>query len=189
MAEALEQKRLALREQERKRLEGARLLMETRVADALAGRMVTLNVGGRTHACSSHSLRRFPESLLGLLGARVVADQGPVFLDRDGDVYVLVLYFLRTGKVPAQLSVREWHSLLLEAEFLQLPELVQALCAPTALNALDISALDLSVACLNLPGRDPRRCAPGGGQLGQRHHPQSEPEPYQPHPRQPHPRT
>eukprot|EP00899_Mesostigma_viride_P011502 jgi/Mesvir1/20352/Mv19938-RA.1 len=66
--------------------------------------IISLNVGGKLFQTTKTTLASHPESLLAAMfvsGGELVKDStGAVFLDRDGDVFALVLSFLRTGVLP-----------------------------------------------------------------------------------------
>lgn len=101
--------------------------------------VVKLNVGGRALMCSKQTLCKYPLSLLGLLfsgNSRPLErlEDGSVFIDRNGEVFSVLLEWLRggggSGVDLGRLSDETRAQLCTEAAFWQLDELV-ALLRPT----------------------------------------------------------
>ncbi|KIH44462.1 K+ channel tetramerization domain protein [Ancylostoma duodenale] len=65
--------------------------------------IVNLNVGGHRFATSSHTLTWIPDSFFtSLLSGRIPTvrdDSGAIFIDRDPDVFRIILNYLRTKQV------------------------------------------------------------------------------------------
>ncbi|XGW21274.1 hypothetical protein V3C99_004322 [Haemonchus contortus] len=65
--------------------------------------VVSLNVGGQRFATSSHTLTWIPDSFFtSLLSGRIPTvrdDSGAIFIDRDPDVFRIILNYLRTKQV------------------------------------------------------------------------------------------
>ncbi|PIO72281.1 K+ channel tetramerization domain protein [Teladorsagia circumcincta] len=78
--------------------------------------VVSLNVGGQRFATSSHTLTWIPDSFFtSLLSGRIPTvrdDSGAIFIDRDPDVFRIILNYLRTKQV--DLRRRTVHPLLLK---------------------------------------------------------------------------
>lgn len=93
--------------------------------------IVDVNVGGHVYTTSLASLTRFPDSMLGVMfsGRRVVAmdSRGSFFIDRDGPMFRYVLNFLRSSKLNLPNNFQEFDQLMEEADFYQIPQLVDAL--------------------------------------------------------------
>ena len=66
---------------------------------------VTFDVGGRIHKVSDLLLRRQPHCTLGQLRNRTADNNEPIFIDRDGDLFVYVLNYLREGEIVLPTSV------------------------------------------------------------------------------------
>ena len=66
---------------------------------------VTFDVGGRIHKVSDLLLRRQPRCTLGQLRDRTADNNEPIFIDRDGDLFVYVLNYLREGEIVLPSSV------------------------------------------------------------------------------------
>ena len=66
---------------------------------------VTFDVGGRIHKVSDLLLRRQPHCTLGQLRNRTADHNEPIFIDRDGDLFVYVLNYLREGEIVLPSSV------------------------------------------------------------------------------------
>ena len=98
-----------------------------------AADVVRLNVGGRTFMCSRRTLCKYPLSLLGMLCSEnnrqlERLEDGSVFIDRNGDVFGVLLEWLRDCSSVAldRLSGEMRKQLRTEAAFWQLEELLAA---------------------------------------------------------------
>ena len=66
---------------------------------------VTFDVGGRIHKVSHLLLKKQPRCTLGQLRDRTTDHNEPIFIDRDGDLFVYVLNYLREGEIELPTSV------------------------------------------------------------------------------------
>lgn len=93
--------------------------------------IIDINVGGHVYTTSLASLTRFPDSMLGVMfsGRRPVAKdaRGNFFIDRDGPMFRYVLNFLRSSKLNLPDNFQEFDQLTEEADFYQIPPLIDAL--------------------------------------------------------------
>ena len=93
--------------------------------------IIDVNVGGNVYTTSLASLTRFPDSMLGVMfsGRRSVAkdSRGNFFIDRDGPMFRYVLNFLRSSKLNLPDNFQEFDQLAEEADFYQIPRLIEAL--------------------------------------------------------------
>lgn len=93
--------------------------------------IIDVNVGGNVYTTSLASLTRFPDSMLGVMfsGRRPVAkdSRGNFFIDRDGPMFRYVLNFLRSSKLNLPDNFQEFDQLAEEADFYQIPRLIEAL--------------------------------------------------------------
>lgn len=93
--------------------------------------IIDINVGGNVYTTSLASLTRFPDSMLGVMfsGRRSVAKdtRGNFFIDRDGPMFRYVLNFLRSSKLNLPDNFQEFDQLTEEADFYQIPRLIDAL--------------------------------------------------------------
>lgn len=93
--------------------------------------IIDVNVGGNVYTTSLASLTRFPDSMLGVMfsGRRPVAkdSRGNFFIDRDGPMFRYVLNFLRSSKLNLPDNFQEFDQLSEEADFYQIPHLIDAL--------------------------------------------------------------
>lgn len=93
--------------------------------------IIDINVGGNVYTTSLASLTRFPDSMLGVMfsGRRLVAkdSRGNFFIDRDGPMFRYVLNFLRSSKLNLPENFQEFDQLTEEADFYQIPRLIDAL--------------------------------------------------------------
>lgn len=101
--------------------------------------VVNLNVGGQRFATSSHTLTWIPDSFFtSLLSGRIPTvrdDSGAIFIDRDPDVFRIILNYLRTKQV--DLSNIAPSTLKHEAQYFGLAPLVRRL---TLCEELDVSS-------------------------------------------------
>lgn len=104
-----------------------------------AEQIVNLNVGGQRFATSSNTLSWIPDTFFtSLLSGRLhtVRDEsGAIFIDRDPDIFRVILNYLRTKQV--DLSSISIETLKHEAQFFNLAPLVRRL---TLCEELDVSA-------------------------------------------------
>ena len=93
--------------------------------------IIDVNVGGHVYTTSLASLTRYPDSMLGVMfsGRRSVArdSRGNFFIDRDGPMFRYVLNFLRSSKLNVPDDFQEFDQLMEEADFYQIPRLIDAL--------------------------------------------------------------
>lgn len=93
--------------------------------------IIDINIGGSVYTTSLASLTRFPDSMLGVMfnGRRPVAkdSRGNFFIDRDGPMFRYVLNFLRSSKLNLPDNFQEFDQLAEEADFYQIPRLIDAL--------------------------------------------------------------
>jgi hypothetical protein len=103
---------------------------------------IEVNVGGRVFETTTMTLKssgsKFFQALLGLTGTTLAGGEsnsnidsngtGPVFLDRDPDLFADVLYFMRSQRLPASTrkNVDRLDDLSSEADFFVYDELQQA---------------------------------------------------------------
>ena len=99
--------------------------------------IIRLNVGGVSYSTTKQTLSKQPNSVL----CRIVdgspspegilsLPDGSVFVDRDGDLFGLVLHYLRTGKLALPNGFKDLARLRNEADFYKLDELYE-LCLDT----------------------------------------------------------
>ena len=92
--------------------------------------IVDLNVGGHLYTTSLSTLTRFPESMLGAMFSGrypVLRDsRGNFFIDRNGAMFGYVLDYLRSLKLSLASNFQEHEKLRDEADFYQVPGLVEA---------------------------------------------------------------
>ncbi|XP_072018418.1 uncharacterized protein [Amphiura filiformis] len=93
--------------------------------------IITLNVGGHIYTTTKSTLTRYPDSMLGCMFSgklpSAVDKQGNYFIDRDGTVFRHVLNFLRTSRLVLPMNFTEYELLGAEADFYQIPDLIDAL--------------------------------------------------------------
>lgn len=100
---------------------------------AMGEELVVLNVGGVLHTTTQSTLTRYPSSMLGSMFSgrykpSMLRDaQGHLFIDRDGAMFRIVLNFLRSSMLCLPAGFSEFDLLEAEADFYQIPELLDAI--------------------------------------------------------------
>lgn len=99
--------------------------------------IVRLNIGGTSYTTTKQTLRREPESFFPKIlkpgGIEENSDvagllpDGTYFVDRDGELFVYILDYMRTGKLLLPDNFKETARLREEVLFYQLDELNQLL--------------------------------------------------------------
>ncbi|XP_074660195.1 BTB/POZ domain-containing protein KCTD4-like [Tubulanus polymorphus] len=94
------------------------------------GGIVNLNVGGTIYTTTISTLTAFPDSMLGAMFKGDIPTtldaRGNYFIDRDGRLFRYVLNYLRTFKLNVPDDFGELDQLLDEADFYQIPPLIDA---------------------------------------------------------------
>ena len=93
--------------------------------------IIDLNVGGQIYTTTRTTLTRYPTSMLGCMFSdrlpSAVDKHGNYVIDRDGQMFRHVLNFLRTSQLILPKDFREHELLNAEADFYQIPDLIEAL--------------------------------------------------------------
>ncbi|XP_072050110.1 BTB/POZ domain-containing protein KCTD21-like [Amphiura filiformis] len=101
--------------------------------------IVKLNVGGVIYTTSRSTLTKYPNSMLGtMFSGRLPTtkdEYGNYWIDGNGDIFRYVLEFLRRGCLMVPDHFQDFEILEKEADFYQLPELIQAVNAIKCKNA------------------------------------------------------
>ncbi|XP_078445586.1 BTB/POZ domain-containing protein [Wolffia australiana] len=106
--------------------------------DSEEGR-VKLNVGGMVFETTASTLRAGgPDSLLGVLSAGVRREQ-PIFIDRDPEIFSVLLSILRAGSLPAAARRFSMRELAEEALYYGIEPLLRSAAAPRPLLGFDAS--------------------------------------------------
>uniref|UniRef100_A0A1J3CJR3 BTB/POZ domain-containing protein n=1 Tax=Noccaea caerulescens TaxID=107243 RepID=A0A1J3CJR3_NOCCA len=102
---------------------------------------VKLNVGGKIFETNSSTIRSTcPDSLLAALSAPTSHGSIPVFIDRDPEIFSVILNLLRTGRLPANSSgVFSKRELLDEALYYGVESLLRSAMLPPPLLGFDAS--------------------------------------------------
>lgn len=92
--------------------------------------LVHLNVGGVYYTTTKATLGRYPNSMLGAMfnGSMPTTcdENGRYFIDRDGQLFVYVLNFLRSSQLALPDGFKHYDQLAIEADFYQIEPLIQA---------------------------------------------------------------
>ena len=104
---------------------------------------VTFDVGGRIHKVSDLLLKKQHRCTLGQLRDRTVDYNEPIFIDRDGDLFVYVLNYLREGEIE---FMRKHHTMRLLNRFSFLLLLFEGYLPPTITQKLQFKASNLRLS-------------------------------------------
>ena len=114
-------------------------------------RTVTFDVGGRLHKVRNSFISLNQNNVIGRLG-QIALDRNvdePIFIDRDGDIFIYVLNFLRDGRielpmtVPKQAFINELRYYGIDCSVGRVTQFV------TPVVCLDLGAVAL-IACFSL---------------------------------------
>ncbi|XP_010543224.1 PREDICTED: BTB/POZ domain-containing protein At3g09030 [Tarenaya hassleriana] len=113
--------------------------MENRFSDP--GERVKLNVGGQIFETTASTIRsQCSDSLLAALLSRIGHGSSPVFIDRDPEIFSVVLSLLRTGKLPAAYATAfSKQELLDEALYYGVESRLRSAMSPPTLLGIDAS--------------------------------------------------
>ncbi|KAL2320003.1 hypothetical protein Fmac_028972 [Flemingia macrophylla] len=113
-------------------------------SNTAASERIKLNVGGKLFETTLTTLRSGgPDSLLFALSNRRSADPTPVFIDRDPEIFSVLLSLLRTSHLPS--TARRFSNLELadEALFYGIDAILRAATAPPPFSGIDASLASL----------------------------------------------
>ncbi|KAK4770110.1 hypothetical protein SAY87_030642 [Trapa incisa] len=111
---------------------------------------VKLNVGGKLFETTVSTLQSGgPDSLLSALSNRAATDPNPVFIDRDPDVFSVILSLLRTSRLPSTAARFSKQELIDEALYYGVDS-----CLRTAMSPPPLAGIDASVVATIRPAAD-----------------------------------
>ncbi|WVZ11682.1 hypothetical protein V8G54_016212 [Vigna mungo] len=125
----------------------------TSVESNTANERIKLNVGGKYFETTLSTLRSGgPDSLLFALSNRRSADPNPVFIDRDPEIFSVLLSLLRTSHLPSTARRFSKQELADEALFYGIDAHLRAATAPPPFSGIDASlAASIRPASEGLP--------------------------------------
>ncbi|KAI3474191.1 hypothetical protein Pfo_028979 [Paulownia fortunei] len=104
------------------------------------GERIKLNVGGKLFETTVSTLRSGgPDSLLSALSNRPSHD--PVFIDRDPEIFSILLSLLRSNRLPSTAKRFSNQELIDEALYFGIESQLSSALAPSRLNGIDASLL------------------------------------------------
>ncbi|CAA0836306.1 BTB/POZ domain-containing protein [Striga hermonthica] len=110
----------------------------TPAADNAGGERIKLNVGGRLFETTVSTLRSGgPDSLLSALSNRPGHDS--VFIDRDPEIFSVLLSLLRSNRLPSTAKRFSNQELIDEAHYFGIESQLRSALAPSRLNGIDAS--------------------------------------------------
>ncbi|KAH6777729.1 BTB/POZ domain-containing protein [Perilla frutescens var. frutescens] len=111
---------------------------QSSAATSAAGERIKLNVGGKLFETTVSTLRSGgPDSLLYALSNRSAHD--PVFIDRDPEIFSVLLSLLRSNRLPSTAKHFSNQELIDEALYFGIESQLRAALAPSRLNGIDAS--------------------------------------------------
>ncbi|XP_070536084.1 BTB/POZ domain-containing protein KCTD6-like isoform X1 [Ptychodera flava] len=103
----------------------------TTESESAMAEVVNLNVGGHVYTTTLATLCMYPDSMLGAMFSGRIPTQkdsrGNYFIDRDGELFRYILNFVRSSRLGLPAGFQDWDALTIEADFFQIPELINAL--------------------------------------------------------------
>ncbi|KAK7390536.1 hypothetical protein VNO78_25844 [Psophocarpus tetragonolobus] len=113
---------------------------ESTSAESASSERIKLNVGGKLFETTLSTLRSGgPDSLLFALSNRRSSDPNPVFIDRDPEIFSVLLSLLRTSHLPSTARRFSKTELNDEAAFYGIDAHLRAATAPPPLSGIDAS--------------------------------------------------
>ncbi|PIN25038.1 SETA binding protein SB1 [Handroanthus impetiginosus] len=107
-------------------------------AAATDGERIKINVGGKLFETTVSTLRSGgPDSLLSALSNRPA--HGPVFIDRDPEIFSVLLSLLRSNRLPSTAKRFSNQELIDEALYFGIESQLRSALAPSRLNGIDAS--------------------------------------------------
>lgn len=103
-----------------------------------------LNVGGKVFETTVATIRSGgPDSLLGALSNRLTYDQEPVFIDRDPEIFSVLLSLLRSNRLPSTASRFTKQELADEAVYYGIESQLKSAMSPPPFAGIDASIVNL----------------------------------------------
>ena len=115
--------------------------------------IVRLNVGGTKYITAKSTLRKYPQSMLGVMFTENVPvstdEEGYYFIDRCGHIFQYILQFYRCGELVLPKQFNELDLLQTEADFYQIENLISAVehHKKESKEDDDVNLLLLSIFC------------------------------------------
>ncbi|KAK6943095.1 Potassium channel tetramerization-type BTB domain [Dillenia turbinata] len=101
---------------------------------------IKLNVGGKLFETTLSTVQSSgPDSLLSALSTRSTHSSDPIFIDRDPDIFSVLLSLLRTNRLPSSSLKFSKQELLDEAAYYGVESNLKSALLPPSLNGLDAS--------------------------------------------------
>ncbi|GLT76204.1 hypothetical protein SLA2020_478770 [Shorea laevis] len=106
--------------------------------------IIQLNVGGKLFETTVSTLQSGgPDSLLAVLSTRPAKDSGPIFIDRDSDIFSILLSLLRSNRLPSTALRRfSLQELADEALYYGIDSRLRFAVSPPQLRGIDAAVMD-----------------------------------------------
>lgn len=147
-------------------------------AQTTGSRRIRLNVGGKQFVTTASTLQvGGQDSLLAAFAARHSTDEDddhePIFIDRDPQIFSVLLSLLRSGRLPAAARRRfSKHDLAEEAVYYGIEELLRSALSPPSIHGIDatlvstlIPAAEAHPTALDAGSKDGSLWIAHGGQI------------------------
>ncbi|XP_071953086.1 BTB/POZ domain-containing protein KCTD19-like [Antedon mediterranea] len=128
------------------------------ILSSATNELLNLNVGGHFYTTTRSTLTRYPNSMLGLMFSSDSSlpparrdDNNRYYIDGDGPTFRHILNFLRRSKLILPHEFNDWDMLTAEADFYQIPELIQLIVERSKQVEVHSSATD-ELLNLNIGG-------------------------------------
>jgi hypothetical protein len=114
--------------------------MENRSTESTRSDRIKINVGGKHFETTISTLRSGgPDSLLAALSHHRSEDSDPLFIDRDPDIFSVLLSLLRSNRLPSTATRFSNQELADEASYYGIDSQLKAAMLPIPLNGIDAS--------------------------------------------------
>lgn len=142
--------------------------------NTLTSDRIKLNVGGKLFETTISTLQSGgPDSLLSALSHRPIHDQNPIFIDRDPEIFAVLLSLLRSNRLPSTARNRfTLQELSDEASFYGIESHLKSATLPVPLSGIDASlvstihpASDGVVSSFSVNAEDASLWIAHGGQI------------------------
>nr|XP_043635859.1 protein ENDOPLASMIC RETICULUM-ARRESTED PEN3 [Erigeron canadensis] len=118
--------------------------MESQFSNMSLTDRIKLNVGGKLFETTVSTLQSSgPDSLLSALSNRHVSSNSPIFIDRDPEIFSVLLSLLRSNRLPSTSRRFSDQELSDEASYYGIESVLKSALLPNPLSGIDCSVVDV----------------------------------------------